>query len=356
MLGRFVMADTATFRVGVTPDFLVDAKGHYENALAGKLDGVAGLTYETMPPQPGNRAEPEDVDAFDALFVLKMHADAATLAGVERLTVIARWGVGYDTIDTRALTEADVALAITPNAVRRPVAEAILTYVFALAKNLFEQDRVTRAGIWRGGLSRLGSCMEGRTLGSVGCGNIAKEMFRLAGSLGFGRFIACDPYVTQDDVRELGVEIVSMDEVFRQSDFVAVNTFLSESTRGLIGAEHFRLMKPTAFFINTARGPIVREAELITALEERWFLGAGLDVFEQEPPAKDNPLFQLDNVMLSPHGLAWTEEIARDNTREACDNILAVFRGEAPHGLVNREVLERPGFQRKLARYKERQA
>ena len=263
----------------MTPDFLVDAKGRYEEALAGKLDGVEGLVYETMPPQPDCRAKPEDVDAFDALFVLKMHADAATLAGVERLAVIARWGVGYDTIDTKALTEADVALAITPNAVRRPVAEAILTYVFALAKNLFEQDRVTRAGIWRGGLGRLGTCMEGRTLGSVGCGNIAREMFRLAKSLGFGRFIACDPYVKAEDVRELGVEIVSMEEVFRESDFVAVNTFLSESTRGLIGAEHFRLMKPTAFFINTARGPIVREAELVTALQERWFLGAGLDVF-----------------------------------------------------------------------------
>jgi phosphoglycerate dehydrogenase-like enzyme len=181
-------------------------------------------------------------------------------------------------------------------------------------------------------------------------------MFRLAKSLGFGRFMACDPYVKAEDVRDLGVEMVPMDEVFRQSDFVAVNTFLSESTRGLIGAEHFRLMKPTAFFINTARGPIVREAELVTALKERWFLGAGLDVFEQEPTPKDNPLFALDNVILSPHGLAWTEEIARDNTCEACDNILAVFRGEAPHGLVNREVLARPGFQKKLEKYRERQA
>ena len=340
----------------MTPDFLVDAKGHYEQALAGKLDGVSGLVYETMPPQPGNRAQPADLDQYDALFVLKMHADAAALEGVERLAVIARWGVGYDTIDTKAMTEADVALAITPNGVRRPVAEAILTYIFALAKNLFAQDRVTRSGVWRGGLDRLGTCMEGRTLGSIGCGNIAREMFRLAKPLGFGRLLASDPYVKAEDVRELGIEMVPMEEVFRQSDFVAVNTFLSESTRGLIGAEQFRLMKPTAFFINTARGPIVREAELVTALEERWFLGAGLDVFEQEPPAKDNPLFALDNVMLSPHGLAWTEEIARDNTREACDNILAVFRGEAPHGLVNREVLARPGFQRKLERYRERQA
>ncbi len=350
------MPGSHTFRVGVTPDFAVDARGHYEQPLAGKLGGVDGLLYQTTPPMPDGRARPEDLDAFDALFVLKMHADAATLAGVERLAVIARWGVGYDTIDPQALTAADVALAITPNAVRRPVAEAILTHVFALAKNLFDQDRATRAGAWRGGLGRLGLCMEGRTLGSVGCGNIARELFRLAKSLGFGRFLACDPFVKTEDVAELGVEIVSMDQVFRESDFVTVNTFLSESTRGLIGEEHFRLMKPTAFFINTARGPIVREPDLVKALEQRWFSGAGIDVFEQEPTAKDNPLFALDNVILSPHALAWTEEIARDNTREACDNILAVFRGEAPHGIVNREVLERPGFQAKLARYRERQA
>ena len=346
------MLDSPVFHVGITPDFPVEAKDRYEQAMASKLDGVPGLVHSLMPPQPDLRATPEVIDRYDALFVLKMIVDAEALAGVERLAVIARWGVGYDTIDTKALTEANVALAITPNAVRRPVAEAILTYVFALAKNLFEQDRVTRNGAWRGGLSRLGTCMEGRTLGSVGCGNIAKEMFRLARSLGFGRFVACDPYVKTEDVKDLGVEIVSMDEVFRTSDFVAVNTFLSEATRGLVGAEHFRLMKPTAFFINTARGPIVREAELTTALRERWFLGAGLDVFETEPPPADHPLFSLDNVIVSPHGLAWTEEIARDNTREACDNMLAVYRGEAPHGIVNREVLDRPGFRAKLERYR----
>jgi phosphoglycerate dehydrogenase-like enzyme len=271
---------------------------------------------------------------------------------VSRTAVVARWGVGYDSIDTAALTAADVALAITPNGVKRPVAEAILTLIFALAKQVFLQDRITRQGQWRGGLNAPTFCLAGRTLGSVGCGNIAREMFRLVGSLGFGRLIACDPYADPEQAKQLGVELVSMDELFAQSDFVAVNTLLNEGTRGLIGAEHFRLMKPTAYFINTARGPIVREADLIEALREKQFAGAGLDVFEQEPPAKDNPLFAMDNVIVSPHGLAWTEEISRDNTREACDNILAVFGGQPPPGLVNREVTGRPGFQQKLAAYR----
>jgi len=332
------------FRVGLTPDFPIEAEGRYEAEVADKFGGHTDLTYDVMPGY-------ESLDDYDAVLALKIKIGAEELAGVSRTAVIARWGVGYDSIDTAAMTSADVALAITPNAVKRPVAEAILTLVFALAKQVFLQDRITRRGQWRGGLAPT-ICMEGRTLGSVGCGNIAKEMFRLAKSLGFGRYIACDPYADPQEAAALGIELVSMDEVFAQSDFVAVNTLLNEKTRGLIGAEHFRLMKPTAYFINTARGPIVREADLIEALREKRIAGAGIDVFEKEPPDTDNPLFELDNVILSPHGLAWTEEISRDNTREACDNILAVYRGEAPHGLVNRDVLDKPGFRQKLAGYR----
>ncbi|MBI1355656.1 MAG: dehydrogenase [Acidobacteria bacterium] len=333
------------FRVGLTPDFPAEARGRYESDVEDKLGGVAGLTYEVMPSY-------EALHDYDAVLALKITANAATLAGVDRTAVIARWGVGYDTIDTDAMTASAVALAITPQAVRRPVAEAILTFVFALAKQVFLQDRITRQGVWRNGLVKPTICLEGRTLGSVGCGNIAREMFRLAGSLGFGRYLACDPHVSPAEAAALGIELVSMDEVFAQSDFVAVNTLLNPDTKGLVGAEHFRLMKPTAYFINTARGPIVREADLIEALRERRIAGAGIDVFEQEPPAPDNPLFELDNVIVSPHGMAWTEEISRDNTREACDNILEIFRGEAPHGLVNRAVLDQPGFQAKLARFR----
>jgi phosphoglycerate dehydrogenase-like enzyme len=113
-------------------------------------------------------------------------------------------------------------------------------------------------------------------------------------------------------------------------------------------------MKPTAYFINTARGPIVQEQALVRACREGWIAGAGIDVFEHEPPGAGHALFELDNVTLAPHGIAWTEETVRDNGLEACDNILAVFHGEAPPGIVNREVLERPGFQAKLARYRER--
>ena len=261
-----------------------------------------------MPPQPDKIATPAALDQFDAIFSLGLKIGPESLQGVDRLALVARWGVGYDMIDVAALTAADVALAITPGAVRRPVAEAIVTFIFALTTNLISQDRLVRAGRWRGDLPRLGRGISDRTLGSIGCGNIAQEMFRMVRSLGFGRLIAYDPHISPAAAAELGVELVSMDEVLAGSDFVTINTLLNSATRGLIGEAELRRMKPTAYLINTARGPIVQEAVLIQALREGWIAGAGLDVFEREPLPADSPLRDLDNVILSPHGLAWTED------------------------------------------------
>lgn len=342
----------SVFRVGITPDFYVDAKGRFEAAVEHKLSNVPGLEFAAMPKQPGKLATPEALNEFDAIFALGLKFTPDSFQGVHRLAVIARWGVGYDMIDVQAATQAGVLLAITPNAVRRPVAESIFTFIFMLAKNALEQDRLVREGKWRGDLSRLGTCIGGRTLGSVGCGNIGQEMFRQAASLGFGRFVACDPFVKPEVAAKLNIELVDIDTVFRVSDFVTVNCPLNEHTRGLIGESHFHLMKPTAYFINTARGPIVDQAALTKALTEQWIAGAGLDVFEKEPIDPHDPLLELDNVVLSPHGLAWTEEIARDNGLEACDNILTIFRGEVPTATVNRDVLDNPVFQQKLARYR----
>jgi phosphoglycerate dehydrogenase-like enzyme len=346
------MSTVPKFRVGITHDFYVEAKGKFEAALEQKLAGLPWLEFDAMPTQ--KVAVAEVIDEYDAIFALGLKFSAESLRGLNRLALIARWGVGYDMIDTAALTEAAAALAITPNAVRRPVAEAILTLVFALSKNLFLQDRLVRTGKWRGDLPSLGSCLEGKTLGSIGCGNIGCEMFRLAGSLGFGRFIAYDPYANAEAARKLNVELVSLEEVMRESDFMTVNTLLNSETHHLLGESHFRIMKPSAYFINTARGPIVDQAALTKALQDNWIAGAGLDVFEKEPIDKDDPLLALDNVILAPHGLAWTHEIARDNGLEACDNILSIARGVAPASVVNKAVLNKPEFQAKLSTYRDR--
>ncbi len=338
------------FRVGITPDFYTEAKGHFEAVVESRFQGVPGLEWDAMPDQPGRIATPDALNQFDALFSLALKIGADSVKDVDRLAVVARWGVGYDMIDVDALTAADIALAITPGAVRRPVAEAIVTFLFALSTNLVLQDRLVRQGGWRGDLPRLGRNLRGRVLGSIGCGNIAQEMFRMVASLGFSRLIAADPYVDPATAAKLGVELVSMDEVLAVSDFVTVNCFLNASTKGLMGEAELRKMKPTAYLINTARGPIVNEAALTRAIQQGWIAGAGLDVFEREPLPADSPLRDFDNVILSPHGLAWTEELARDNGLEACDNILAFSRGAVPHGAVNREVLSSHAFQEKLER------
>ncbi len=333
------------FRVGITPDFLTQATGLLEPWLD---QGLGGLAWEAMP-DTGDAATRDALDRYDAVIALALRFPAASLEGVKRLAIIARWGVGYDRIDVPACTANDVMLAITPDAVRRPVAEGILTFIFALAKNLRWQDQSCRSGGWRDKLPRTSQDIEGKTLGSVGCGNIAREMFRLARAVGFGRLLAYDPFVTQPPD---GVELSSLETVMRESDFVAVNCFLNEKTRKLIGARELGWMKPTAYLINTARGPIVDEAALIAVLRERRIAGAGLDVFETEPTPAHNPLLKLDNVIVTPHAIAWTLESFRDNSLLACRNVVAVSRGEAPESVVNREVLERPGMQAKLASWK----
>ncbi len=335
------------FRIGLTPDFYTDGKGTFEDLLERTQSAVPGLEFAPMPPV-------DALASFDAIFALAIKVTAESLAGVSRPTIIARWGVGYDSIDVDACTAADVALTITPGAVRRPVAEGILAFIFALLKNLPEQDRVIRAGKWRPSLSRFGRSIPGHVLGSLGCGNIAKEMFRLAGPLGFARMIACDPYADAQDAAALGVELVDLETLFRESDIVTVNTLLNPQTRGMVNERLFRLMKPTAFFINTARGPIVDHDALVRALRERWICGAGIDVFPVEPTPKDDPLFALDNVIVTPHSMAWTHDSMRDMGAEACESVLAVARGDNPGGVVNKEVLTRPGFRKKLESYRNR--
>ena len=334
-----------SFRVGVTPDFQTQAKGLLEPALG---EVLPGMEWEFLEDS-GGAATREALEGYDAVIALAMQFPTEALRGVERLAVIARWGVGYDRIDVGACTANDVILAITPEAVRRPVAEGILTLIFALAKNLYKLDKMCRAGYWRENLSRNSQNIEGKTLGSVGAGNIAGEMFRMARAVGFGRLLAYDPFVSEAPE---GVELTDLERVLRESDFVAVNCPLTDQTRDLISRRELAWMKPTAYLINTARGPVVHEAALVEALLEGRIAGAGLDVFETEPVESGNPLLKMDNVIVTPHAVAWTQEVFRDNSLYACRNVATVARGEAPKHVVNREVLEREGCRRKLEKWR----
>ncbi|HUE76284.1 MAG TPA: NAD(P)-dependent oxidoreductase, partial [Chloroflexota bacterium] len=256
----------------------------------------------------------------------------------------------YDNVDVEALTNHDVMLAITPDGVRRPVASSIVLFVLALAHQLPAKERALRTAGWHGPSTIIGVGLAGRVLGSIGIGNIGAEVFRLIKPFGM-RFLAHDPYANPEVAAELGVELVDLDELLRQSDFVCINCPLSPATRGLVGERELGLMKPTAFLINTARGPIVDQSALYRALHERRIRGAALDVFEKEPIDSGDPLLSLDNLIVTPHAICFTDEVALGNGQSAIRAMLSVSRGDNPPHIVNREVLTRPGMRTKLARY-----
>ena len=193
----------------------------------------------------------------------------------------------------------------------------------------------------------MGIGLVGLTLGSLGIGNIGAEMFRLAKPFDM-KFIAHDPYADQSVATELGVELTSLEEVFRRSDILTVNCPLTPGTRHLVNAEHLRLMKSSAYLINTARGPIVDQKALTEILTQRRIAGAGLDVFETEPPAENDPLLKLDNVILTPHALCWTDQCFAGNGAADVKAVIDVQHGRVPRGVVNRKVLDDPRFQARL--------
>jgi phosphoglycerate dehydrogenase-like enzyme len=189
-------------------------------------------------------------------------------------------------------------------------------------------------------------------VGTIGLGNIAAESVRLLRALNVRKFLAFDPYATQQTAADLGVELVSLEELLKDSDYVLVNCPLTSETRGLMGVKQFAYMKPDAVLINTARGPVVDERALIAALQAGTIAGAALDVFEREPLSADSPLASMENVILTSHSIAWTEELFRDMGRIDCEGALAIYRGEPPNHVVNREVLSKPMFLERLARMK----
>jgi len=291
---------------------------------------------------------PEQIQGFDMVISRsRPRWTQQTLTGNEQLLSILRSGVGYDMIDVSALTSAGVMLCTTPGAVRRPMAVAIITLILGLSTRLLTKDKLIRQGRWGEKSYYHGCGLVGKTLGSIGVGRIGHEMFLLAKSLDM-KHIAYDPYVTEGAVADVDVKLVDLDTVLAESDFLNISCPLNEDTRRLIGEKELHRMKKTVFLINTARGGILDEAALIKALQKGWIQGAGIDVFEQEPTPPDNPLLKMDNVIVTPHALGWTDEFFMSMWDEVLRQISQIIRGEAPENLVNREVWDKPELQSKL--------
>lgn len=339
------------FRVGVTRDFLKpDGTPGFGDIGLDLLASRPNLDWEYLP-ENHDELPPNVSRDYDALLVLAPRVTAATLSGGERLSIIARFGVGYDRVDVPACTERDVLLTIAPDGVRRPVAASAVALVLALAHKLPEKDRLTRAGRWHDKLDYMGMGLTGRTLGLIGLGNIGREICRLIRPFDM-QIAAFDPYASAAAADEVGARLMQLDELLAASDFVCITCALTPETHHLLDARRLALLKPTAYLVNVARGPIVDQRALTGTLTARRIAGAALDVFEKEPIDTDDPLLSLDNVIFSPHAVCWTDELLLGNGRSACRSILEVAAGRLPQLVVNRELLNHPGLETKLRRYR----
>jgi phosphoglycerate dehydrogenase-like enzyme len=342
------------FRVALSGDFKKpDGSPVFPDFDLSPLRSAPGLEMAYLDAE--NPIGARQLADFDALILLSPRFAAESVHPGGRLAAVARFGVGYDNVDVAACSRAGIALVITPDGVRRPVAVSILTLMLALTGNLMIKDRLARQGP-PGFASRgdhMGVGLVGRTLGSLGVGNIGAEMFRLARVFDM-KFIAHDPYADPKVVSDLAIEMVSLDDLFARSDVLTVNCPLNEETRHLVNAARLARMKKTAYFINTARGPIVDQAALTAVVAARRIAGAGLDVFEDEPTDPADPLLALDNVILAPHALCWTDQCFAGNGAADVRAVLDIQHGRVPRGVVNRDVLDQPRFKARLEEYRRR--
>jgi D-3-phosphoglycerate dehydrogenase len=330
------------FRIGLTRDFLKPDGTVGFGDIGLDLFTAAGIDWEFLPSfDPELR--PEHARDYDGLLVLAPQVTARALEGVGRLRIVARFGVGYDNVDLAACTRTGVLLTITPDGVRRSVAVAAMTLLLALSQKLLIKDRLTRGGRWADKLEFIGQGVTGRTLGIIGLGNIGRELAKLGRPFEL-RLLAHDPWVSPDCATKSGVALVSLEDLLQQADYVCICCSLTAQTHHLLNERRLGLMKKTSYLINVARGPIVDQAALARALQAGRIQGAGLDVFEQEPVPADDPILTLDNVILAPHALCWTDECFGLNGRTAITSLIDVARGLIPQNVVNRDALAHERF------------
>ena len=339
----------STFRVGLSAAFVrADGRPAFPSCDWSRL-AAAGIELADM-----NQADvltPGDLEGFDAVVLMGEGMDASSFPADGRLGLVCRMGVGYDRIDVAACTGRDVALTITPDGVRRPMASSVVLMILALAHRLVEKDRIARTGPlgWPARMDCFGTGLVGRTLAIIGLGNIGREVTRLIRPFDM-RIIAHDPYLDPEVAAGLGVELVGLETAFREADFLSFNCPLTDETRGIGSAEGIALMKPTAYVVNTARGPVIDQRALYAALVEGRLAGAAIDVFDPEPAPADDPILALNSVIVAPHAIGFSDEMFQTMGEVNTRAILAFRDGTAPENLVNPEVVNRAGFQARLGR------
>jgi D-3-phosphoglycerate dehydrogenase len=252
-----------------------------------------------------------------------------------RLQVVGRHGVGVDNIDLAAAAELGIVVVNTPGVMTESVAEHCLGLMLALTKRIVRADKAARLGVWQVRYEYIGEELYGKTLGVVGFGQIGQRVAELCHVALKMPVLYWDVVEYPEAAAEVNARRVPLEELLSQADVVSLHVPLLPSTQGLIGEAELRRMKSTAYLINTARGPVVEEAALVTALKEGWIAGAGLDVFEVEPAAPDNPLLGLANVVVTPHMASHTQEATRRMAMTVVSDVIRVLEGRRPTYSVN---------------------
>lgn len=297
---------------------------------------LAGLDVDLRVAQARTPAEVAEV-ARGADAVLNCYAPipADVIAGLDRCRVIARYGIGVDTVDLAAATARGIPVTNVPDYCIDEVSDHALGLLLALARKIPYLDRAVRAGEWEMRRAIPIRRIRGRTLGLVGFGKIPRALAPKAQALGLA-VLATDPYVRAADAAAAGVRLVDFDRLLAESDFISVHAPLTGETRGMFGAAAFAAMKPTAYLINTARGPLIDHDALVDALRQGRIAGAGLDVTPIEPLPSESPLRRMENVILTPHTAFYSEESLRELQTKAAEEVARALRGEPLRSVVNR--------------------
>ena len=294
------------------------------------LEGVDATTEEEII---------EKAKDADAILTGGAQMTRRVMEALPKCQAIVRYGIGYDTVDVDAATDNGILVVNIPDFCWEEVSNHAIALLLACAKKLVTLNNSLKQGSWGESARAVRPMVQiyGQTLGLVGCGNLGRMTAIKAQCFGLN-ILGCDPYVDEFLCVECGINTVSLPEVLKESDFVSVHTLLNQETWHLIGEEEFKQMKPTAYFINTARGSVVDEAALIKALQEKWIAGAGLDVFEKEPADPDSPLFKMDNVVVTPHSAAYSDAASRRLTISVGQEAARVLSGRWPKNVVNKTV------------------
>ena len=341
------------FSIGLTADFY-NENGNtlYEDIGLDVFEGFDNVVVSKIA-EDTTEITSDQLFGHNIAFVLSPSVTADSIKGNrEQLLAISRFGVGYDNVDVESCTANDVLVLIAQGAVNRSVAEATITWMLALTHHVIKKNDLVRTGRWNDRNLLMGSELRDKTLGIVGFGGIGKALVELLNGFGMKRALVYDPQITSDIYSKFDVtKVEKIEDLLMESDFVSLHCPLNQETLGMIGERQLKLMKSSAYLLNLSRGGIVNEDALYDALINEKISGAAIDCFQEEPILSPHRFGTLDNVILAPHSIAWTNELFRDIGKTACQSMLNLSLGKRPEGVVNPEVFESLSFNQKWSRY-----